>query len=254
MSRPVFLFIYTMTQLVQWNIRGVRGNYEELVLLCNQHNPSVIALQETLIQDDKPFTFSNFSSLRRHTSRGVALLIKKNILFSEIHLNTTLEAVAARISLLKPVTVCSIYLSPSIPITIQQLSDLMDQLPKPVLILGDFNSHSPLWGDDVLDSRGKIIEDFINQLNLSVLNDGSPTYCYPATVSMSHIDLSITDPTLFLDFDWSVHTDLCGSDHFPIILKTQDKPTEDINGFWKLKNVNWERYSNTMLSALLAVK
>ena len=43
---------------------------------------------------------------------------------------------------------------------------------------------------------------------------------------MSQIDLSVCDPSLVLDFEWRVHDDLCGSDHYPIILSsTSSNPT-----------------------------
>ena len=32
-------------------------------------------------------------------------------------------------------------------------------------------------------------------------------------------DVSISDPSLALELDWLTHNDLCGSDHFPVILK-----------------------------------
>ena len=33
--------------IVQWNIRGFRKNYAELITLLKEHNPIVICLQET---------------------------------------------------------------------------------------------------------------------------------------------------------------------------------------------------------------
>ena len=62
------------------------------------------------------------------------------------------------------------------------------------------SAHSHLWGCHKTTIRGKQLEDFLLKHNLSVLNDGSPTYLHPATGSLSAIDLSITDPSLFLDF------------------------------------------------------
>ena len=47
------------------------------------------------------------------------------------------------------------------------------------------------------------------------MNDKS--YLHPATGHLSSLDLSLCHPSLFLDFDWSVYADQCGSDQFPII-------------------------------------
>ena len=55
-------------------------------------------------------------------------------------------------------------------------------------------------------------------MDLCILNDGSATYIHPAIGSTSALDLSICGPFLVLDYEWKIHEDLCGSDHFPVIL------------------------------------
>ena len=40
--------------------------------------------------------------------------------------------------------------------------DLLQQLPPPILITGDFNSHSTLWGCTKLNRRGKMVEDILH--------------------------------------------------------------------------------------------
>jgi len=40
------------------------------------------------------------------------------------------------------------------------------------------------------------------------LNTGNPTYFHPGTGSLSAIDLSLCQPSLYLDLSWSVHKDL----------------------------------------------
>ena len=100
-------------------------------------------------------------------------------------LHTDLQAVAARISFGKTVTVCNIYLPPSVPVRGADLYHLFEQLPRPFVVVGDLNGHNPLWGSDHCDSRGRLFEEVFNDLNLCILNDGSPTYCHPASGSKS---------------------------------------------------------------------
>ena len=47
-------------------------------------------------------------------------------------------------------------------------------------------------------------------------NNKSTTYLHPATGTYSAIALTIFDPNLFLDYNWKVHDDTCGSELFPI--------------------------------------
>ena len=70
-----------------------------------------------------------------------------------------------RVSHQKTITICSIYLSPSSIVSKLQLERLIAQLPKPFLLLGDMNGHSPLWGSDNTNSQGKVLEDFISDHN-----------------------------------------------------------------------------------------
>jgi len=87
---------------------------------------------------------------------------------------------------------------PSTACNITELENLIGQLPPPVLLLGDFISHSQQWGSNKRSSRGKTVEDFLLKSNLSLLNIGSPTYHHPATASFSAIDFSITHPSIWI--------------------------------------------------------
>src|SRR6266545_2474909 len=44
------------------------------------------------------------------------------------------------------------------------------------IITGDFNAHSPLWGQDNRDARGKSIEDQMQNNNYILLNDKEYTH------------------------------------------------------------------------------
>ena len=50
-------------------------------------------------------------------------------------------------------------------------------------------------------------------------NKKSNSYLHPATGTYSAIDLSISDPSLFLDYNWKVHDDTCVSDYLSILLE-----------------------------------
>ena len=142
--------------IAQWNLRGFQANYEELVLLSKQYKPAVIALQETLLTNSKLPTFSGFNiltknSLNDRATGGVALLIDNSYLFSEVQLNTPLQAVAARVTSSKAVTVCNIYIPPSVDVSLSDLEQLIQQLPAPVVLVGDFNALSPQMVEKLLD-------------------------------------------------------------------------------------------------------
>ena len=159
------------TFLIQWNIRGLRANYASgLQPLIQTHNPNVICLQETKLKNNydinryKAYHHINNNNNNLIASGGSSIFVKSSLLQRQIPLTTDLQAVAVRITSHKPITICSIYLPPGDNPTLNQLVDLHDQLPKPLLIVGDFNAHSPLWySEDTLDRRGKVVEDLLSR-------------------------------------------------------------------------------------------
>jgi len=50
-----------MTNILQWNIRGLQANKEELDMLLSHTHPSIVFLQETILKKNKVITFKGYS-------------------------------------------------------------------------------------------------------------------------------------------------------------------------------------------------
>ena len=81
-----------------------------------------------------------------NVSGGVAVIVNNSVPHHLVKLEITLQTVAVNISFNKTITLCSFYLNPSMPVDLKKLDHLMEQLPKPFILMGDFNSHHTLWG------------------------------------------------------------------------------------------------------------
>ena len=92
---------------------------------------------------------------------------------------------------------------------------------------------------------------FIDNHGLCLYNTKSPTYLHPATGTFTSLDLSICFPTLPLDHDWEVHDDLCGSDHFPILLNNIGPDLDEPVSRWKLNKANWTQFQTLCTTRLL---
>ena len=234
--------------IIQWNCRGLKPNYNELLLLISEFSPEVICLQETfLTKDDKTslkhYTLHNFiNSDTDRASGGTTVAIANRVPHTEIPLNTNLQAVAIRATLHRPITICSLYIPPRSDPKIDDLNDLLEQLPQPCLLLGDFNGHNPMWGSSTTNTKGNILEKFINTQNICLLNDKSNTYLHPGTGSFSAIDLSLAHPSLFLDYSWSVLKDQHGSDHFPILLSSTSEYSSEPRQYYKFNKADWDKF------------
>ena len=185
--------------------------------------------------------FSYIYSDGQKPSGGSSVFVRSCLPQRQIKITTQLQAVAVSVTLDKEITVCSIYIPP-FSLRSEHLQSLLGQLPSPYLLVGDFNSHSILWGCGDNNNRGEIIKDVIIKNDLCLTNDKSYTYLHIATGHFSSLDLSLCHQSLFLDFDWSVYDDQSGSDHFPVIIENVNTSSNDHNSKWKLNKANWELY------------
>jgi len=246
-----------MASIIQWNCRGLRSNLEELHLLISKYKPLAICLQETFLKDNDNLTIKNYeifsvtsSSTDGRPIGGTSILIRNDIPHRQLNINTQLQAVAINFTCHKSISLCSIYLPPHHNTKINELESLLGHLPSPTLIVGDFNAHNPLWGCHDTNNKGNILEKFILKNNLCLFNDRTPTYLHPASGTFTSIDLSISSPTVFMDFSWEVEEDLCGSDHFPIILNIIAPVSNKKSTKWQLHRADWVSYT-TMCEAQL---
>ncbi|GFS96130.1 putative RNA-directed DNA polymerase from transposon X-element [Trichonephila clavipes] len=115
------------------------------------------------------------------------------------------------------ITVCCLYLPPNAAIHQQDLNNLVDQLPAPFVILGDFNGHSTLWASVKTNPRGRQIERVLSDHCLCLLNHEEPTHFHEHTRFLHTLDLAICSASLLPHLNLSVVKDLYNSDHFPVI-------------------------------------
>ena len=194
----------------------------------------------------KGFTSYHVSSLSSDDRPigGSSILVSNSISHQRVPLHTKLQAVAVRISLAVTVTVCSIYIPPSQLCTLADLKEIVHQLSAPYILLGDFNAHSDLWGNQRGDSAGAVIENLLNSRNLCLLNDGSPTYLHPGSGTRTAIDLSMCSPSIFQDLKWSVLRDQHGSDHWPIKIDLCSPFVPSNEPRWILSKADWNSFES----------
>ena len=243
-------------KIIQWNCRGLKTNLNELFILISNLLPAIICLQETFLKHDQTLNIKNFTQYNhinntdQRASGGATILIRNDIPQSEIKITTKLQAVAAQATLPKTTTICSLYLPPNETLNRVELDQLIHQLPKPFILMGDFNCHGVTWGCQNTNKRGKIIEEFLDQNQLCCYNDGTNTYLHSATGTYSAIDLTICDPSIFMDYHWSVYEETCGSDHFPIILENQNPVRDSKTPRWNLQKADWQGFRDACLTEL----
>ena len=182
---------------MQWNCRGIKPNFNELLILISLLNPATICLQETFLKENHNLKTLNYeqyhyihntghqanggtSCKKWYTSKPISYKVKT----------------ATQVTLHKTITICSIYIPPHEQINETKLKNLIKQLTKPFTLLGDFNSHNK----QQTDTKGSKIEQLINDQNLCLLNQKEPTHINPTNGSPSSIDLTLCDPSSFMEY------------------------------------------------------
>uniref|UniRef100_A0A1B0CBY7 Reverse transcriptase domain-containing protein n=1 Tax=Lutzomyia longipalpis TaxID=7200 RepID=A0A1B0CBY7_LUTLO len=246
-----------MDKIIQYNINGFYNNFVDLNLLSKDYDPLIFALQETHLTGRSTPTFSGFQIFwKNHPSNtakgGTAILTKSSLQASEVPLRTSLECTAVQTRIHgKNLTVCSLYLNPNERINYENLQNLLSQLPTPFLILGDYNAHSTTWGCISTNTRGRVIERFVFENDLVVMNNGSFTHISSSYGSLAAIDLSICSPVLSLSFNWEVARDIYNSDHFPVILTSLDASVNITRRRrWKEDQADWVSYQRQIQGRL----
>ena len=193
----------------------------------------------------------------------MSLHINKDLPTKELHLRSTLEAVATTVWYQNTkITFCSLYLPPAVAFPKDEFIDLLSELPTPYLILGDFNCKNSLWGSPMVVAepisyrRGTELLNIIEPQQIHILNTGKPTRVQINTQKYSHIDLSIGFPEITPCFNWDTEPDPHGSDHLPIIIShsfnniNTQKPAR-----WDTENTsksNWKKYHDSINLPLVA--
>ena len=132
------------------------------------------------------------------------------------------------------------------------MAGLLSRPPIPFLLAGDFNCHHYSWGSTVSDSHGLNLLQAVEDENLVIVNDGSPTRLTPPNAPSSAVDLCIVSSNIAPLVDWKVSDDLLGSDHFVIInslsmpgnFQSYNFRSHASTDRWNLKQADWKSYQS----------
>ena len=122
----------------------------------------------------------------------------------------------------------------------------MSNLQQPILILGDFNAHHPLWDINIdnADNQGEQIENLLLNYNYSCLNEENvSTYFSKTHGTFSSVDLSICSSSIIDMFEWHVLDDCFTSDHYPIMINLLSNcPPEQLPKY-NFEKANWKKFT-----------
>ena len=74
------------------------------------------------------------------------------------------------------INIANIYLPGSENFESGEMCRIINSLPNPKIIVGDFNAHKTVEGNECTDRRGRILEAIFVEQGLNVINSGLSTH------------------------------------------------------------------------------
>lgn len=241
---------------LQWNMNGFFNNLADLQYLVRERKPAILALQEihkassSWMETSLSGGYKWITMCGQNFYHSVALGITVAIPFSQINLDTELPFVAVRISWPFPVSVVSFYLPNGTSSDLKnQLRHVLEQIPEPIILLGDCNGHHRIWGSKANNSRGMLLADVANEFNINFLNDGSTTFI--SGQKETTVDVTMTSASITHTLQWSADLDPLGSDHVPITLfLNETSPETSRRPRWLYNQADWSAFQSSVEASL----
>lgn len=243
--------------IIQWNCRSAISNKNDLIYLINNYNPYLVCLSETWLKPSFSYKLRGYNTVRQDRFDGyggVAILIRKNVPFIVVPISIPVNNENFSIVAVSVNSICyiSVYIPHPSTSILDKINLILSTMPKPLVILGDFNCHHESWGSCRTNSYGEQLLEILDSNNLCLLNSGLPTRRTRPSEGNSVVDLFICSPHLAPLFTWSVLPSTHGSDHFPIVISSfsSNQPVTTSNNHtykrYKLKYVTdkiWQNFS-----------
>lgn len=211
----------------------------------------VFCICETWLTDVHFLNIPGYHILRKDRSEpygGVLIGVRRGIEFHSLPVPNagSIEVVACSIKMRDfTCSILSVYIPPNCPFSAEPLRQILNSVPEPCMILGDFNAHGMAWGSCRDDGRSKIIMEILDDFRFSILNDGSYTRINHIN-NPSCLDLSLCTSSIALNCSWKTVNDPFGSDHLPIVInysKSGQILQDRCVMFDLTKHVNWRSFS-----------
>ena len=158
-----------------------------------------------------------------------------------------LQVVTVRVTTsMGSISILAEYASPNVQVGSDTWSALIDSAAggDALLLCGDFNAHSPLWGSRFSNLQGCELCSVILNVGLVSLNDSQPTFLPAPGRSAGNLDLVFFTASRIGTASVSVTGDTYGSDHFLLLGDVDVSPLLARSNSNRLntKNVDWCRF------------
>ena len=236
------------------NITSIRKHKDEL--LARFSNCNIISMNETNLEKDSRLSLSGDNIFRNdragRSGGGVLPAIKDNLKCYEVY-NTTIEknevlAVEIETKAFKSILIASIYIPPQVKLQPHIFHELY-KINQNCIIVGDLNAALRQLGSRKTNSKGRQLQDLLNEGFLNGIDDESTTF--ERNEYEEKIDWVLASQPLFSFIsNFETHPPLgVNSGHKPITFETEIdticKPVAQ-RTLLNFKRANWQQYRSKL--------
>ncbi|RNA24502.1 RNA-directed DNA polymerase from mobile element jockey-like, partial [Brachionus plicatilis] len=248
--------------ITHWNCFHLPSRIQLLEEFLSQNCLDILLLNEIKINMNDSnfyFNFKNYTSIVKARNRhggGIAMLVRDVIEFKQDYSFDNFSAELLCIKMYLNNTqffIYSLYNPPNTVLPFKLFLEISSRCGI-FIIGGDFNAKSKSIGCFGENENGLILEEIFSKLNLSAINDTTPTYNRFKTDHFEVLDLFLIPSSLsdkVLDFKVLLDHDML-SDHFPIqtCISTEYLiAVESLKTTLNFKKANWELYRDLLKSS-----
>ncbi len=226
------------TRILSWNLRSHNQRQTTVDRLLQGND--IVMVQETKLKkkpdyDEEAFhVFFTPSEEGGKAKRGLLTVAQKEVDCCEIPTPTNAvkaETLAISIQIEGRAYIAVNIYVPCDSVTTAEVWKLLINpllmLGPRVIISGDLNARSPMWGDTAHNKNGKALEEALPGIHGVIINNDGPTrIAERAGDSDSCIDLTLVTPSVLLQVHWKL-LPLMGSNHRPAISAVQHPRTSN---------------------------
>lgn len=240
-------------KIAQHNIQSINNKKPLVKSFLFDNNIDIYLMNETWLKKSDMCKLTGYNFIGKCSNNGyggVGILLRDSLRYKI--LDTTfyqdIQSTAVSIETISgPLSILCVYCPPkNNRIKINNLKKIINILPKPCLVSGDFNAHHVAFGCHSSNSRGTEIFNLFDELDLCLLNTGTPTTVHRPNNHPSAIDISFISPSLAHLCEWSVGDNPLGSYHYPTFINIHINPSKYIvnnqSDKYLFNKANWLKY------------